>query len=169
MDNNRQHHNSRFVRLWKSVFVAIAFGMPIYSVIIAISAQQSRLFFSSLESFLQQITIVIFPTPFILFAAYFFTDLEVDNEGLLVDFFWKKLRIPWNKIIQIKPLFGLRIKKTGMYIVIVDGLTPFHRFYGLLYGFTLKPAFILSGSVSNFEVLKNDIEKHIKQNRRTNS
>ena len=168
MEKNRQHHHNRFIRLFKNAFTIFAFGLPVFFISIILSTwfKNPILPIDNLLGLL--FILVVFLIISFLLVAYFYTDLEVDENGLLVEFMWKKLRIPWNKVLQIKPLLGIKLRKRGISVVIVDGLTPFHRLYGLIYGFSLKPAFILWPIVSNYEVLKNDIEKHIKQNRKTN-
>ncbi|MBI5353579.1 MAG: hypothetical protein HZB50_13135 [Chloroflexi bacterium] len=167
MERNRQHHNSRFVRLFKHAFAVFAFGLPIF-FIANFSTERFRYFFSSIENIILFLTITFIPIPCILLAAYFYTDLEVERDGLLIDFLWYKLTIPWDKIVQIKPLFGIRNENVAAYVVIVDGLTPFHRLYGLLYGFSVNPAFVLGRTVNDFQILKNDIERHVNKNRKDN-
>lgn len=168
MEKTRQHRSSLFIRLYKSIFVFFAFAWPVF-VLSLFAVNRINYKLSSVDDLLLLITITILPVPFLLVTAYFHTDLEVDDNGLLVDFLWKKLHVPWDKVIQMKPLLGLRLRKNGIYVVIVDGLTPLHRLFGILYGFSLKPAFILWPNVTDFEVLKNDIEKHIKKNLRKKS
>lgn len=166
MNENRKHHNNQFVRFFKSAFAILAFVLPLFFIFLFLSKWLIKPSVS-IDGFLAFIPLLIFSPACILIAAYFYTDLEVDENGLLVEFLWKKLRIPWNKVLQIKPLLGLRLKKQGIYVVIVEGLTPFHRLYGLIYGFSLKPAFVLWSTVNDFEVLRTDIEKHVKQNRKS--
>jgi hypothetical protein len=168
MGKNRQHHNSQFIRFFKNAFAIFGFVLPIFMVSVFLPRFIIDPDFP-IDGFLALIRILIFSPICSLIAAYFFTDLDVDENGLLIEFLWKKLRVPWNKVLQIKPLFGIQNKKHGLYVVIVEGLTPFHRLYGLIYGFSLKPAFILWPTINDFEVLKNDIEIHIKKNATQNS
>ncbi|MBI5950522.1 MAG: hypothetical protein HY865_02595 [Chloroflexi bacterium] len=167
MEKNRQHHHSQFVRLFKNVFAVFAFIVPIFFIFIFFTEWFQNPVVP-INSLLELVSLLIFSPICILVAAYFYTDLEVDEDGMLVEFLWKKLRIPWNKVLQMKPLFGMKVKKQGIYVVMVDGLTPFHRLYGLIYGFSWKPAFVLWLNVGNFEVLKADIEKHVRRNHKLN-
>jgi len=103
-----------------------------------------------------------------LINAYFYgQNITVTHDGLLVEFLWKDLMIPWDKVIEIKPAFGfLRTSRTKKYICVVltDDLTPFHRLLGLLYGLSLKPAFIIYPSISEYELLVESITKHAQKN-----
>ena len=165
MKQNRLHHNHQLIRLFKNTFAILAFIPPIFISILLFKDFTNPAF--SIDSLLSLVFLIIISPVCILLAAYFYTDLEVDENGLMVEFLWKKLRISWSKVLQIKPLFGIKTRKPGIYVVIVEGLTPFHLLYGLIYGFSLRPAFILWSTVNDFGVLKNDIEKHIKRNRKT--
>lgn len=152
MKQNRQHHNHQLVRLFKNAFTIFAFIPSIFISVLLIKWFMNPAF--SIDNLLPLVFILIISPICILLAAYFYTDLEVDENGLLVEFLWKKLRISWSRVIQIKPLFGIRTRKLGIYVVFVEGLTPFHLFYGLIYGFSLRPAFILWSTVNDFGVLK---------------
>ena len=104
----------------------------------------------------------------ILISAYFFgQNVTVTEEGLVIEFLWKDLMVPWDKIIEIKPAFGfLRISKNQkqIYVVLAGGLTPFHRLFGLTYGLSLKPAFIIYPTISEYQSLVETIKRHTKKN-----
>lgn len=100
----------------------------------------------------------------LLVTAYFFQDIWLDEEGLLVEFLWKKVRVKWEEIIDVKPAWGfLGQKNKRPMIVMVNGLTPFHRAYGVVYGLSIKPGFVIFSSISDFQVLKETIQSHIKR------
>lgn len=100
----------------------------------------------------------------ILINSYFYgQNISVTHGGLLVEFLGKDLSVPWDKIIEIKPAYGfLRSTKNrkNILVVLTDALTPFHRLLGLLYGLSLKRAFIIYPSISEYELLVETIKKH---------
>ena len=103
-----------------------------------------------------------------LINAYFYgQNITVTHDGLLIEFLWKDLMVPWDKVIEIKPAFGfLRTLRTQKHICVVltDALTPFHRLFGLLYGLSVKPAFIINVTISDYQSLVETIKKHAKKN-----
>ena len=103
-----------------------------------------------------------------LISAYFFgQNITVTDEGLLVGFLWKDLFVPWDKLIEIKPAYGFwrnsRIPKP-ICVVLTDALTPFHRLYGLSFGLSVKPAFIIYPTISEYQSLVETIKQHTKKN-----
>ena len=103
-----------------------------------------------------------------LISAYFFSqNINVTDEGLLIEFLWKDLLISWDKVIEIKPPFGfLRSFRNQkyIYVVLTDALTPFHRLFGLIYGLSVKPAFIIYPTINEYQSLVETIKKHARKN-----
>jgi hypothetical protein len=103
----------------------------------------------------------------ILITAYFLgQNIAVVNEGLLIEFLGKDLFVPWDKVKEIKPPFGFFRSYRNLkniYVVLTDALTPFHRLFGLLYGLSVKPAFIIFPSISEYELLIKTINKHVEK------
>lgn len=159
--NLRNHFHSKHTQYFRNLCIVLAFLYPVCFVVVLVPNHALPFTTTAFHALFVMVCTLV--------SAYFFQDVQVDKEGLIIDFLWKKLHVPWDKVIQIKPLLGIRGGKQTINVVIVDGLTLFHRLYGFLYGFSLKPAFILWPTVSDYQVLENDIEKHIKQNRKTNS
>ncbi|MEO7841515.1 MAG: hypothetical protein ABIU06_19405 [Anaerolineales bacterium] len=98
-----------------------------------------------------------------LISAYVFgQNIAVMDEGLMVEFLGKDLFVPWDKIIEIKPAYGFwrNSRNTKIYIVLTDALTPFHRFFGVIYGLSVKPAFIIYSTISEYESLVETIKSH---------
>ncbi len=96
-------------------------------------------------------------------AAYFFwQNITVTDEGLLVEFLWKDLFVPWDKIVEIKPAYGFwrNSQNTKIYVVLTNALTPFHRCFGVIYGLSIKPAFIIYSTISEYESLVETIKSH---------
>ena len=102
-----------------------------------------------------------------LISAYFFgQNITVTDKGLLIEFLWKDLMVSWDQIIEIKPVYGFwRTSQNQKHICVVltDALTPFHRFFGLIYGPSVKPAFIIYPTISDYPSLIETIKKHAKK------
>ena len=88
----------------------------------------------------------------------------MDGEGLEIEFLWRKVRVRWLDIIEIKAVWGsLGQEKNRPLIVLVNGLTPFHRIFGVLYGLSIKPGFVIFPSISDFRELKETIQHHVRK------
>ena len=144
---------------WYKKFVAVlAFVFPPYMI------WNSFMGVAPIHS-LTEIVVTIFLSLFmmipILVSAYFWQDIWVDEEGLLVEFLWKKIRVRWIDIIETETAWGfLGRKENRSWVVMVNGLTPFHRMFGVLYGLSLQPAFVIDSSIRDFQALKDIIRKH---------
>jgi hypothetical protein len=138
--------------------------MPLY-FLYSIFAKYSITDAFSLPNVLPLLITLPFQPIFILIAAYYFQDITVTNEGLLVEFLWKELLVPWDKIIEIKPSYvsWLAPRNAKTYIALTNALTPFHRFFGLLYDFSVKPAFIIYPTISEYQNLVQIIKNHVKK------
>jgi hypothetical protein len=103
-----------------------------------------------------------------LISAYFYgQNITVTEEGLLIGFLWKDLIVSWDKIMEIKPVYGFWRNSRNpkpLYIVLTDALTPFHRLFGLIYGLSVKPAFIIYPTISEYQPLVETIKMHMKKN-----
>jgi len=101
-----------------------------------------------------------------LISAYFLgQNITVTADGLLVEFLWKDLFVPWDKIIEVKPAYGFwrNSRNIKIYIVLTDALTPFHRSLGVIYGLSVKPAFIIYSTISEYESLVETIKSHVQR------
>lgn len=101
-----------------------------------------------------------------LVIAYFYQDIAVTEDGLLVEFLWKDLSVSWDKMMEIRPLYVLSAFARGRtpHIVLTNALTPIHRIFGLIYVPSLRPAFIIWPTISEYQSLVETIKKHIKKN-----
>ena len=159
------------MKLFKILFSigALVFLMRILLLLLAFVFGKDRLLLDVIKVSASLIFAAAFTVCAFLIAAYYFPDVDVDDEGLYVEFLWKRIRVSWEDVVELKPVFRYGIPSFGRpvpVIVLTKKLTPFHRIYGLLYGFSTKPAFVIQPAISEFELLKTDIEKHIKQDRR---
>lgn len=150
----RKYSHSKLTQLSKYFFVIFAFLYLASHLLLLIFSIDTN---TALNGILI-ITRAIFTMMCCLITAYFFQDIWVDEEGLLVEFLWRKIRVKWNDIEKMK-----KSPLAGIMVVSVKTLTPFHRIFGILYGFSNKPAFIISPSINDYEDLRKDIENHIKK------
>ena len=103
-----------------------------------------------------------------LISAYFLgQNITVTDDELLIEFLWKDLVVSWDKIIEIKPAHGFWRNSQNpkpIYVVLTDALTPFHRLFGLIYGLSVKPAFIIYPTISEHRCLVETIKNHAQKN-----
>ncbi len=92
-----------------------------------------------------------------LYIGYF-SNLEISEEGLEVEFLWKRLKIPWDGIIKVK---HVGFKQFGSTIILVDKhyLTPIHRIYSLLALGAFLPSFYIHTEFKGFKDSIDIIEK----------
>jgi hypothetical protein len=91
-----------------------------------------------------------------LYIANLYPSIGIDEDGLLIDLLWHRLRVPWKEVIEIKPigsLFGL----SSAWIVKTRKLTFLHRLYGFPH-----PGFFITSAISNYTELIQEIERQVK-------
>ena len=99
-----------------------------------------------------------------MFYVGLFADIGMDNDGLLVKFMGKHLRVFWKDITDAKP-FGPRF--LNYWVITTDNkLTPFHRLYGVYSLKSLAPSFCIYKISKSQEYLLMTIKNQIKLNRR---
>ena len=95
----------------------------------------------------------LFPTIlFVLAYAYVanaWPTLKVCEDGLWVEFFWLEIFVEWGQVISIRRALGSRMFKT--WVIKTRALTPFHRLYGLAYGLTVSPCFLIHSSLEDYQ------------------
>ena len=154
--NLRKHSHPKYMQWFRNIFAILAFVYPLY---LLLTSNPKSALIGIIE-----IVLAFFIMIFILVTTYFFQDIWVDEEGLLIEFLWRKIRVRWADIIQTKTAWGfLGSEKNRPLIVLVNGLTPFHRAFGVIYAFSIKPAFVIHPSISDFKILKETIQHHIKR------
>lgn len=90
-------------------------------------------------------------------------EIRTDTDGIYIEFFWKYLFVPWDKINGIKYI-GFR--PVGYWIILTDNsLTIFHRLYavGTL---PLLPSFHVHEKLESRDLLLSVIRKRISENRK---
>jgi hypothetical protein len=87
------------------------------------------------------------------------SDIEVVDSGLFVEFLGSKLYVPWDGIIELK---HVRLRYFGMVIVLTkkEYLTPIHRIYSLITVGSFLPGFHIHTHAIKFHELNKLIEEH---------
>jgi len=99
-----------------------------------------------------------------IFYIGLFADIGIDNDGLLVEFMGKPLRVLWKEITSVKP-FGPKF--LNYWVITTDNkLTPFHRLYGFYSLKSLAPSFCIYKISKSQEYLLMTIRNQLKLNRR---
>jgi hypothetical protein len=96
-----------------------------------------------------------------LSAGNFLVEITSDAEGLTTRFFWRRYSIPWEDVIDLKPIFRLPFQK-NLWVIRLHALTPFHRLYGLIYGFTWHPCLPFHVSIRESEELMKRVKGKFK-------
>lgn len=107
---------------------------------------------------------------FLIFIAYLYTDINVNEQGLHFKFLFKNYDVLWDEVLYSKspkPL-GLSMRHSAILVVTNGHLTFIHRIYGLFYGKTSNPSFLISSKISNYPSLTKIISEKVKANRRIN-
>lgn len=87
------------------------------------------------------------------------SDVGIDDQGLLVEFLWFYLRVPWKEVRHVSHVGS---KTFGIWLVqLSTGLTFFHRLFSLFYTFSLNPSFIVHTQSKIHSELIREINKHI--------
>lgn len=99
-----------------------------------------------------------------IFYIGLFADIGIDNDGLLVEFMGKQLKVFWKDITGVKP-FGPRF--LNYWVITTDNkLTPFHRLYGVYSLKSLAPSFCIYKTTKGHEFLLMKIREQIRLNRK---
>ncbi len=94
-----------------------------------------------------------------------YPEIVVEEDGVLVRFFFWWLPVKWQDIIDVKLDFVTRItsnwpgifRNNRLYIVRARSLTFFHRFYNRRF-FSFSPTFYILSRISGFEELLSILE-----------
>jgi hypothetical protein len=107
---------------------------------------------------------VIWTILILLFGAYIFPDIEIQNDGMKIRFLLKKYLIKWDEIIDIKLFrpFGLFTNKNIKVVVVKNNLTFIHRLYGLFYTGRYTPAVLIYRKISEYDLLMDNISTQVK-------
>jgi hypothetical protein len=108
-----------------------------------------------------------FPPIFTLFALIHFItmfnlkpNIYLNEEYLFVDFFFKLRWARLDDIVAVKPVL-VPSKKQSFVILFKEGLTPFHRIYGGIYGRSFHPGVYVGGSISGRDELERLMKRRL--------
>ena len=127
-----------------------------YFIIRILSAFSSTTF----EEIAWIVVMVVISALFPILTANLFPDIEADKENIYIHFLWYRLPVKWQDIIGIKPSWANIPRHPTTWVVSTRTLTPFHRFYGLLYAFTVQPSFIIRYEITDRDKLIRLIRGH---------
>lgn len=95
------------------------------------------------------------------YAVNLYPNVYVVDDGVKIDFFWSKIHIPWNHIVDVVQNKNPAYKSWS---VEVTELTPLHKLYGFLYlkSFS-KPCFVIFSYLPDHQKLIEKIHKQLKK------
>jgi hypothetical protein len=148
---SREHLHPKYIRWFRYLFLVFTFGFPIWMLVAVLPGVYPNKALSTI----QLLCLAPMTTIFLLVAVYYYQDVSIDDDGLLIEFLWKRLRINWADVIEVKPVwvYSFAPEKIRPVVVIVNGLTPFHRVLGVLYGLSIKQSCVITQSISDFQML----------------
>lgn len=85
-------------------------------------------------------------------------EICLDEAGISISFMLGQTRIPWEHVLSLR----IRRFPRSRTLVIAKKITPLHYVYGLVYGHTFRPSFIVAMTLENREELIAEIQQHIK-------
>lgn len=92
-----------------------------------------------------------------LYIVNAYPDIEVAEDGLLLNASGIRFHVLWGDIKRVRRGYG-KVFKT--YAIETNGLTPFHRMYGIMYLQTFTRCFIIWSIMPDYENLLSEIRKH---------
>ena len=138
----------------------LAFITPLYFLIEFVIRESQTANSASVSIGLIFFNYVVLPAVALLITANYFCEIAVDEAGVSVTFLWRKLHVDWQDIVEIKAIRYLG--RSHSWVVLTKKLTPFHRLYGVIYGFSRLPSFIISPSLRDREKLARIVEERVK-------
>ncbi len=149
------------MRWFTLAFNILGFLTPLYFVVsFAIKAGQTGNLISPVVWLVVILQAAFIGTVLILTANYF-CEITVDENGLWVSFLWQRIHVQWQNIIEIKPAIFNFGAGSQSWVVLTRTLPPFHRLYGLLYGLSWLPSFVIAPLITDSEDLVQRIREHI--------
>lgn len=98
-----------------------------------------------------------------IFSAYMlnlYPDIDIDGENIWVQFMWSKVKVHRSDIIGVKQIRKL----PELWLVKTRGLTRFHILYGLFWGHSFSPCFIIGPGIVEHDTLILEIKRLAKRN-----
>jgi hypothetical protein len=153
-----KHCYPLYMRAFSLLFNCAAFGLPIYLISPVLADPFGMPVYVLILLFL----VALWVSGQLLLVANYFPTVLTDEEGIRVKFLWLYLHVPWQDVVGLEPARHFKRNKTH-WVVITKSLTPFHRFYGLLYALTVRPSFTFDHNISDYSRLLGRIKLHLNQ------
>jgi hypothetical protein len=102
----------------------------------------------------------------LILTANYFCEITLVNKGISIGFLWRRLFVPWEQVIEVKPTPYHFLGSGRSWIVLTQALTPFHRLYGLIYGFSPLPGFVFDQTIDGHRELLSRISEHVSRLRK---
>jgi hypothetical protein len=103
-------------------------------------------------NYLGVIFAILFMLAWTFVGASFWPDVVADSKGLLVEFGWSMIRVPWERIVDIQ-MVKLTFVPGKFWLVRTKALTPLHRLYSLAYASSFLPGFLIHAKLENHSAL----------------
>ena len=115
----------------------------------------------STEDIIQAVLLCLIYWVFTFVAANFRIHIESGLDGLSIYYLWRKISIPWEDVVDLKPLLNLKSLKNKHYVIRTTSITPAHRLIGLFYSFSLSPSIYYNIGISDHDELTSRIRSKI--------
>jgi len=158
-------YNQNIFTQWvTNIFNLLGLGYPIYLLIKFLQKMVETSGEISLVSLAIVSFLAIFLSATLILTANYFCAITADKNGLTIRFLWKNLHVNWSEVVEIKPtIYNFSISSQKSWVVLTRSLTPFHRLYGLIYGFSLLPGFIISPGFERNDELVRFVQSHTRK------
>ena len=171
----KEYSYGMFARVFGILFNILGWVMPALFIYMFVKLLVGLIRLGGAEILFSQWIILIalwlFLVPFsfvcIVMAGNFFCDIVIEEQGVTGGLLGHWLPVEWEDIVEIKPCwYNLPWWKAKLWVVATRSLTPFHRFYGVLYVFWGYPSFVFSSGLKGGEQLVYQIKKQARKNAR---
>ena len=135
---------------------ATSFVYPVLFLLSLFSPSENYSFFE----FFQSLFFVFLYWSIFFIAGNFFLPIDSEQDGLVIKYLWIKIPLPWESIIDMRPLLNISVIKS-LHVIRTKRFTPAHRLLGLLYSFTLSPCICVHSSISNHAELAKRVKSRI--------
>ena len=152
----KHYHYPPSISTTKSLLKFFIFLMILLSVNIWMTAKSSD-YKSGFEYIVALLAPSLMALGLFLFI-YSWSNIDVDDRGLLIEFLWFKLRVFWEDIVDVRHVgtksFGVWLLRTS------NRLTFVHRLYSVFYTFSIHPGVPIHIQSKIHNELIKEINKH---------
>lgn len=138
--------------------VSIIMGTSVAVLMVVLSISQFGLYHGAIWTFVCTAVWALLAGWIVGFVLInFHPTVYVGDDGLAISYFGRRIRIPWDDIVDVGAGF-VPIRHT---LVRARRITPWHRLYGWLYSFSLLPAFVIGRDIENYDELLHEIRRRV--------